>query len=119
MKVRHHVAVQMEEEQQWKKDNGPRTIDLNNYFAYSGEVEESTVKLMTDKAVDRTRMVVMDGGIYSVLSEKRSRILAYWLDNMDTPMKEIGEILGCDYVTVSRTIKKYLNAFKNIKNEDI
>jgi len=119
MKERHHVAVQMEEEQQWKKDNGPRTIDLNNYFAYSGEIEESVVKLMTDKAADRTRMVVMDGGIYSVLSEKRSRILAYWLDNMDTPMKEIGEILGCDYVTVSRTIKKYLNAFKDIKNEDI
>ena len=49
--------------------------------------------------------------------DKRSRILAYWMSNMDVPMKDIAEILGCDYVTVSRTIAKYLKIFKELKNK--
>ena len=116
MKDHHRQVIDdMIEAKQWEIDNGPRTIDLDHYFKYSGEVEKETITLIAEKAIDRIRMVVRDGGIYTVLSEKRSRILAYWLDHPNKPMKEIGEILGCDYVTVSRTIKKYLDAFKDIK----
>ena len=53
MKTRHHVAVQMEEEQQWTKDNGEITMDLNCYFKYSGETEEDTNFTLEDQAFKR------------------------------------------------------------------
>jgi hypothetical protein len=34
---------------------------------------------------------MLDKGIYSVLSAKRSRVLDYWLDNLDKTMQEIGD----------------------------
>ena len=91
MKTRHHVAIQIEEEQQWEKDNGPIDMTADQLWNYSGETE--------------------------VLSEQRSRILAYWLSNLDVPMRDIAEILNCDYVTVSRTIARYLKIFKELKTK--
>tara|TARA_R110000787_G_scaffold21504_1_gene63524 strand:+ start:150 stop:344 length:195 start_codon:yes stop_codon:yes gene_type:complete len=43
MKTRHHVAVQMEEEQQWQKDNGPIVKTADQLWKYSGKTEEDTV----------------------------------------------------------------------------
>ena len=39
MKTRHHVAIQMEEEQQWTKDNGPIVKTADQLWEYSGKVE--------------------------------------------------------------------------------
>jgi DNA-directed RNA polymerase specialized sigma subunit len=117
MKERHHVAVQMEEERQWQKDNGPIVKTADQLWKYSGETEKDSTELMIEDLKETERIVLLDNGIYSVLSEKRSRILAYWMSNMDVPMKDIAEILGCDYVTVSRTIAKYLKIFKDLKNK--
>ena len=117
MKTRHHVAVQMEEEQQWKKNNGPIVKTADELWKYSGETEKDSTELMTEDLKETERIVLLDNGIYSVLSEKRSRILAYWMSNLDTPMKDIAEILECDYVTVSRTIARYLKIFKELKNK--
>ena len=41
MKTRHHVAVQMEEEQQWVKDNGHIVKTADQLWKYSGETEET------------------------------------------------------------------------------
>ena len=117
MKTRHHVAVQMEEEQQWTKDNGPIVKTADQLWKYSGETEKDSTELMVENMEETQRIVLLDKGIYSVLSEKRSRILAYWMSNLDTPMKDIAEILECDYVTVSRTIARYLKIFKELKNK--
>ena len=51
MKERHHVAVQMEEEQQWIKDNGPIDKTVDQLWKYSGEIEkdsESYTNLITE-----------------------------------------------------------------------
>jgi hypothetical protein len=40
MKSRHHVAVQMEEEQQWQKDNGPIVLTADQLWKHSGEDSE-------------------------------------------------------------------------------
>ena len=117
MKTRHHVAIQMEEEQQWEKDNGPIVKTADHLWKYSGEVEEESIELKVANMKEKERIVLLDRGIYSVLSEKRSRILAYWMSNLDMPMKDIAEILDCDYVTVSRTIARYLRVFKELKNK--
>ena len=37
---RHHVAVQMEKEKQWKKDNGSIDMTTDQLWKYSGEVEK-------------------------------------------------------------------------------
>ena len=39
--ARHHVAIQMEEEQQWAKDNGPIVKTADQLWKYSGETEET------------------------------------------------------------------------------
>ena len=53
MKTRHHVAIQMEEERQWQKDNGDRTISLDSYFKYSGETEKDSPCNLRDRAFKR------------------------------------------------------------------
>ena len=40
--ARHHVAIQMEKEQQWQKDNGPIVMTVDELFKYSGKIEEES-----------------------------------------------------------------------------
>lgn len=42
MKARHHIAVQMEEEQQQQKENGPIVKTADQLWKYSGKIEEDT-----------------------------------------------------------------------------
>ena len=57
MKARHHVAVQIEEEQQWQKDNGPIVKTTDQLWKYSGETEKEnenyTNLLLESKAPKR------------------------------------------------------------------
>ena len=52
MKTRHHVAVQMEEEQQWQKDNGPIVKTADQLWKYSGETEESSEELLNNQLIN-------------------------------------------------------------------
>jgi len=113
---RHHVAVQMEEEQQWEKDNGPIVKTADQLWKYSGETEKDSTELMVENMKEKERIVLLDNGVYSVLSEKRSRILAYWMSHLDMPMKDIAEVVGCQPSTVAKTIARYLRKFKEIRN---
>ena len=115
MKNRHHVAVQMEEEQQWQKDNGPIVKTADQLWKYSGETEMDSEDLMVAQMEETVKIVLLDNGIYSLLSEKRSKVLAYWLDNQNKTLIEIGYALGCSPTTVSKTIRKYLIELKKIK----
>ena len=49
MKERHHVAVQMEEEQQWIKDNGPIDKTADQLWKYSGEIEKDSEEYINIK----------------------------------------------------------------------
>ena len=118
MKTRHHVAVQMEKEQQWQKDNGPIVKTADQLWKYSGETEKDSTELMVENMEKTQRIVLLDKGIYSVLSAKRSKVLDYWLDNLDKTMKEIGEDTGVTCTTVSKTIRKYLLEFKRINKDN-
>ena len=118
MKIRHHVAVQMEEEQQWQKDNGPIVKTADQLWKYSGDTEMDSEDLMVTRMHETKRIVLLDKGIYSVLSAKRSKVLDYWLDNLDKTMKEIGEVTGVTSTTVSKTIRKYLLEFKKINKDN-
>ena len=40
--MRHHVAIQMEQENQEKLDNGPIVKTADQLWKYSGEIEENT-----------------------------------------------------------------------------
>ena len=118
MKERHHVAIQMEEEQQWQKDNGPIVKTADQLWKYSGDTEMDSEDLMVTRMHETKRIVLLDKGIYSVLSAKRSKVLDYWLDNLDKTMKEIGEVTGVTSTTVSKTIRKYLLEFKKINKDN-
>jgi len=115
MKERHHVAIQMEEEQQWQKDNGPIVKTADQLWKYSGETEASSEELLSKKLIEKESILLLDKGKYTIRTDKRSKILEYWLNNMDTPMKVIAIDLDCHYATVSKTIRKYLKEIKNLK----
>ena len=51
MKTRHHVAVQMEQEQQYKIDNGPIDMTVDQLWKYSGEVEAVSSDLYNETLV--------------------------------------------------------------------
>lgn len=42
MKERHHVAIQMEEEQKWQKENGIIVLTADELWRYSGLREENS-----------------------------------------------------------------------------
>tara|TARA_R110001592_G_scaffold315323_2_gene591312 strand:+ start:95743 stop:96117 length:375 start_codon:yes stop_codon:yes gene_type:complete len=115
MNSRHHVAVQMEEEQQWQKDNGPIVKTADQLWKYSGETEESSEALLDKKLIEKESILLLDKGKYTIRTDKRSKILEYWLDNMDIPMKVIAVDLDCHYATVSKTIRNYLKEIKKLK----
>ena len=69
---RHHVAIQMEEEQQWQKDNGPIVKTADQLWKYSGEVEESKVYTKGDRAFKRPLMPTKYA--ISKLVEKHTRL---------------------------------------------
>lgn len=39
--MRHHVAIQMEKEKQYQKDNGPIVKTADQLWKYSGQTEET------------------------------------------------------------------------------
>jgi DNA-directed RNA polymerase specialized sigma24 family protein len=114
MKSRHHVAVQMEEEQQWQKDNGPIVKTADQLWKYSGETEIDSVDLLVAQMKETVRLVLLDKGIYTLLSETRSKVLNYWLDNQDKNMEEIAKTLGVTSTTVTNTLRLYLLEIKRI-----
>tara|TARA_R100000544_G_scaffold28732_2_gene15216 strand:- start:1954 stop:2370 length:417 start_codon:yes stop_codon:yes gene_type:complete len=118
MKTRHHVAVQMEEEQQWQKDNGPIVKTVDQLWKYSGETEKNSADLLLEQMEETKKIILLDNGIYSLLSERRSKILSYWLENLDKPLKEIAKMTNCEPHTVTKAIAKYLKAFKELKNKN-
>ena len=113
--TRHHVAIQMEEEQQWEKDNGPIVKTADQLWKYSGETELDSEDLLDARMKETVRIVLLDNGVYSLLSERRSQILDYWLENQDKTIKELGHELKCSPTTVSKTIRKYLIELKKHK----
>jgi|TARA_R110001592_G_scaffold93544_3_gene271580 hypothetical protein len=57
MKKRHHVAVQMEKEQQYKIDNGPIDMTVDQLWRYSGEVEAVSSDLYNETLVRNLKAI--------------------------------------------------------------
>jgi hypothetical protein len=59
MKKRHHVAIQLEQEKQYQKDNGPIELTADQLWKYSGKVEEFTKDyIVYDEAMIRSLKAV-------------------------------------------------------------
>ena len=112
MKERHHVAVQMEEEQQWQKDNGPIVKTADQLWKYSGETETSDYDLFKEKEFDAQynyfKKSVNGNDLTVFLSKRDSVIIDYFYRNHNHTMERMSEDLGIGVVTIRKTIEKYL-----------
>ena len=109
MKERHHVAVQMEEEQQWEKDNGPIDITADQLWKYSGKTEPP--KLNIEKE--------LYGGIsiYKI-SRHEDLVIDYYFRNSNSTLITIAEDLGIDISLISKILNKHFDNLKIKKNEN-
>ena len=71
MKTKHHVAIQMEEEQQHQKDNGPIVKTADQLWEYSGEVEKDSESY--------TNMMVETKAVKLPNKSRKEYFKLYWL----------------------------------------
>ena len=117
MKKRHHVAVQMEEEQQWQKDNGPIVKTADQLWKYSGEIEDSLENLeQYDLSFIRYyKKRIKEKNIYILLNKKESIIIDYFYKNCNSSLKQISKDLQISLTKISQIISKHLKIIKNDK----
>ena len=74
MKERHHVAIQMEQEKQYKIDNGPIDMTVDQLWKYSGEVEEfsSNYELYDESIIKNLK------AIKSPVKSRKQYFKRYW-----------------------------------------
>ena len=71
MKARHHVAVQIEEKQQYQKDNGPIVKTADQLWKYSGETEKDTENY--------TNLIIEQKAIKEPKKSRKEYFRMYWL----------------------------------------
>ena len=88
--LRHHVAQQLLDEQQWKKDNGPIDITVDQLWKYSGEIEQTTKDYDPDNVYFSKyyRKRIKDRNIYLLLNNTESRIIDYFYQTSDSSFSE-------------------------------
>ena len=121
MKTRHHVAVQMEEEQQWQKDNGPIVKTADQLWKYSGETEEYTEEfdvylrleqasnMKTNEFNSYYKQKIKDKDIYLFLTRAESKVIDCFYKNCNTmtiPEMAIDTGRSKDYI--KRVIEKHI-----------
>jgi len=75
--MRHHVAIQMEQENQEKLDNGPIVKTADQLWKYSGEIEDFNIEYKNLIAESKERLK----GRRWTKSTRRDYFKKYWLDN--------------------------------------
>jgi DNA-directed RNA polymerase specialized sigma subunit len=108
---RHHVAQQMLEEQQYKKDNGPIDIVIDQLWKYSGETEKTSVDFEEFDINFRSyyRKRIKERNIYLLLNKKESKIIDYFYQNSNTrTIQQMGKDLGISGTTIQQTISKHI-----------
>jgi len=117
MKKRHHVAIQMEEEQQWAKDNGPIVKTADELWKYSGETEptdfdavESTEYANHFKFFKKT---VKGKDLTVFLSKRDSVIIDYFYRNHNQTMEQMSQDINISVTVIRKTMEKYLKLKRN------
>ena len=109
--LRHHVAQQLLDEQQWKKDNGPIVKTADQLWKYSGEVEQVSENYDPDNLNFSRyyRRRIKNRNIYLLLNSTESRIIDYFYQtsNIKT-IHQMGEDLGVSPSTIQNTFRKHI-----------
>jgi len=121
MKERHHVAIQMEEEQQWQKDNGPIVKTADQLWKYSGETEEDTetwkeyaeaqryANMKTTEFISYYKQKIKDKDIYLFLTPGESKIIDCFYKNCDTmTIPEMAIHTGRSKDYIGKVIEKHI-----------
>jgi len=74
---RHHVAIQMEKENQEKLDNGPIVKTADQLWKYSGETEDFSIEYKNLIAESKENLK----GRRWNRSSRKDYFKKYWLDN--------------------------------------
>ena len=117
--LRHHVAQQLLDERQWKKDNGHIDITTDQLWKYSGEIEESIEDL--DECdihfVKYYRRRVKNKNIYLLLNKTESKIIDYFYKTSDKKtIDEMAKDLNICPSKIRQIISKHLKIMKDDKN---
>ena len=125
MKVKHHVAQQMLEEQQWQKDNGPIDMTADQLWKYSGKVEPNSqeyINIIQDRHERKHflryyKQRIKNRNIYLLLNAEESRIIDYFYKtNSNLSLAQMAKDLKHCKVHISKVISKHLKIQKNDKN---
>ena len=116
--LRHHVAQQLLDEQQWKRDNGPIDITVDQLWKYSGEIEQTTKDYDPDNVYFSKyyRKRIKDRNIYLLLNNTESRIIDYFYQNSDKKtIHQMGKDLNISPHTIQKTFSKHIKIQRNDK----
>ena len=120
--ARHHVAIQMEKEQQDKLDNGPIVKTADQLWKYSGETEEDRSFTSGDQAFKRA--VLPTKYAVSKFVEKHTRpgaarlranIIYRHLRYPQLTRKQLAHRLQCTVPSVKGALDLYFTHKKELK----
>ena len=122
MKIRHHVAVQMEKEQQWQKDNGPIVKTADQLWKYSGETEQDSKVTIGVAAFKRpllpTRYAInefVEKYTRRGASRLRTNIIYRHLRYPQLTRKQLATRLQCTVPSVKGALDLYFTHKKELK----
>tara|TARA_R110000765_G_scaffold382390_1_gene473656 strand:+ start:19 stop:414 length:396 start_codon:yes stop_codon:yes gene_type:complete len=119
---RHHVAQQMLEEQQYKKNNGPIDITVDQLWKYSGETEETSEYYASENIYFSRyyRKKIKNRNIYLLLNATESKIIDYFYQNSNIrTIDEMSSDLDIHASKIRQTISKHIKIQRDdTKNTD-
>ena len=109
---------------EWKKNNGPIDMTVDQLWKYSVESEE-TSKDFEEYDVyfaKYYRKKIQNKDIYILLNNKESLIVDYFYRNSNSSLEQMSEDLQVPVTTITQTISKHLkiqqNESRNNKSND-
>ena len=130
MKERHHVAIQMEEEQQRQKDNGPIVKTADQLWKYSGEIEENSkrydeyLRLQNEPILNAEdfahyyKKKIKEKNIYLFLSPLESKIIDCFYRNCNTmTVPQMAVEIGKSKDYIKKVIEKHIKIQQNDKKD--
>ena len=125
MKVKHHVAQQLLDEQDYEKNNGPIDMTADQLWKYSGKVEPYTTEYLSVLQDENERVEfiryykkrIKDKDIFLFLNSKESRIIDYfYTTGSNLSIAQMSKDLGHSKDYVGKIISKHLKIQKDDKN---
>ena len=110
---------------EWKKNNGPIDMTVDQLWKYSGKVEPNTVEYANLMAEQKERRQFLryykkrlkKKDIFLLLNATESRIIDYFYKtNSNLSLVQMSEDLGHSKTYISKIISKHLKIQKNDKN---